>query len=264
MGVRRRLLRNWPIEVYDYDKKSITDEAVGGIDLRRGCWIHCKCNVTLKTTHYSLYSWKNHEMSKTHMDHNQKNEGGKSQPHVTSGESQPQVTSCSSQSISHSSPLSIQNSAKISVEGLQSQEYDSLVFIRRDLYRNKQHQARHERDVSNVINAMTSLITDQQSDIKTLLDKVYEMKNEIQGLKHDLTVIRQREKQRMQAPHKETATTISYTAHRASPSHVLSRNATRFRIFQMTPTYNRVRKTRSRMSDMDIFERRFNLHNAAD
>ena len=32
----------WPLEVYDYEKKAITDEAVGGIDLHAGAWIHCK------------------------------------------------------------------------------------------------------------------------------------------------------------------------------------------------------------------------------
>jgi hypothetical protein len=42
MSKSRVTTLRWPTEVYDYDTQLITDAAVGGIDLRKGCWIHCK------------------------------------------------------------------------------------------------------------------------------------------------------------------------------------------------------------------------------
>eukprot|EP00644_Phytophthora_capsici_P014683 jgi/Phyca11/128799/e_gw1.78.93.1 len=142
----------WPIEVYDYERKAITDAAVGGIDLRRGHWIHCKwCNSTLKTTPFSLASWRTHEKGQLHCTHKQEFDSSASQPHFN---------------------------------------FESLKVVRRDLYQNKQQQARYERDVTKVINAMTSLVSDQQNDLDALQLQMRAMTREMEGLKRQVTFLR--------------------------------------------------------------------------
>ncbi|KAL4102403.1 hypothetical protein PRIC1_006148 [Phytophthora ramorum] len=92
----------WPSEVYDYEREMITDAAVGGVDLRKGAWIHCKrCNSTLKMSAcFSLTSWKNHLRGKTHLSHEEE---------FLPGSSQPQFVSISSQSSVHSSVSGFQD-----------------------------------------------------------------------------------------------------------------------------------------------------------
>ncbi|EEY65015.1 uncharacterized protein PITG_16470 [Phytophthora infestans T30-4] len=143
---------HWSMEVYDYERRTITDTAVGGIDLRKGCWIHCKwCNSTLQTTAFSLKSWEMHQTRKTHLLRGQRLLGECSQPQF---------------------------------------EIESLMLVRRDLHLNKQHQARYERDVTNVINAMTSLVSDQHKDLDTLQLQVHDMTREVAGLKKQVEGLR--------------------------------------------------------------------------
>lgn len=215
-----------------------------------------RCNSTLKTDFFSLASWKSHKKRKTHLIRVQE---------IMDGGSQPQFISCSSQSSAHSSTSSFQ---KPLLGSQSSQDHDSLMFVRRDLHKNKQHQARHERDVNNVINAMTSLITDQQSDLNTLQHKVHDMKCEIQGLKKDLGRLSRKENQQknVRAPQKEVVATTSYTTQRTPANRGFTvqtqgghDNGAHFRISQKACSSNNKAKKRNSMSDMDIFEKRFRL-----
>ncbi|POM73967.1 Hypothetical protein PHPALM_9131 [Phytophthora palmivora] len=142
----------WPAEVYDYERKTITDVAVGGIDLRKGSWIHCKwCNSTLKTTSFSLITWRSHQRRQTHRAREKE---------------------------------FLENNLQLPID------HESLILVRRDLQKNKQHQACYERDVNNVINAMTTLVTDQQSDLDSLQHQVQDLTRQIQGLKKEIEILR--------------------------------------------------------------------------
>ncbi|CAI5728065.1 unnamed protein product [Peronospora destructor] len=255
MSKKRCALVTWSNEVYDYEKHVITDEAVGGIDVRKGRWIHCKwCNTTLKTTLFSLVSWKTHKKRKTHLIHEQK---------AVDGGLQPQIISCSSQSSARSS---VQDTPKMELGSQVSQDHESLVFVRRDLYKNKQDQARHERDVNNVINAMTSLITDQQSDLNSLQDKVHDMEDKIQELKKDLEIFRRKKNQQtnMRAPQKKKTATTSFTAQYIPESRDFGRqtqgghnNTAWYKIYGKSSSNDKTMKRST--SDMDSFEKRFRL-----
>ncbi|CAH0478016.1 unnamed protein product [Peronospora belbahrii] len=259
MSKKRCSVNKWSIEVYDYERKAITDEAVGGIDLRRGYWIHCKwCNTTLKTTSFSLVSWKCHTKTKTHLVREQK---------TGDGSSQPQVISCSSQSSVHSLTTSLQESGKVSLGGQSIEDHESLMLVRRDLYKNKQDQARHEKDVNNVINAMTNLITEQQSDLNSLQDKVYDMKHEIQELKKELHIFhcKKTEQKNMRAPQKKIAALTSFTTRHIPESRGFPKktegghnNGAWFRSSGKNSSSNN-NKMKRNTSDMDNFEKRFRL-----
>ncbi|CAI5735778.1 unnamed protein product [Hyaloperonospora brassicae] len=257
----------WPLEVYDYGAKAITDEAVGGIDLHGGGWIHCKwCNTTLKTTSFSLGSWTTHKKTKTHVICGQKTVGRDLL--------QPQVISCSSQSSAHSSMSSTMDTRKLVSGSHLLLDQDSLLLVRRHLYKNKQHQWRLERDVNHVINAMTSLVTDQQSDLTTLRDKMNDMAQEIQRLRNDLETLRRKRRQQPAPPLQhnvrarptEIAAPTSYvTPRRLSASYGRVSHAIKHepRTRQTVPTSNSKRSKRMAMmgslSDMDDFEKRFQL-----
>ncbi|CAH0488332.1 unnamed protein product [Peronospora farinosa] len=248
MSKKRCALNTWPIEVYDYERKVITDEAVGGIDLRRG-----RCNTTLKTTLFSLVSWKTHKKRKTHSIHQQKAVDGGSQPQIISSSSQSSVLSL------------VQDTPKIVLGSQVSQDHESLMFVRRDLHKSKQHQAQHERDVNNVINAMTSLITDQQSDLSSLQDKVHDMEDKIQELKKDLEIFRCKKNQQtnMRAPQKKRTATTSFTTHYIPESRDFGRqtqghdNNTWYKISGKSSSNNKTMKRST--SDMNSFEKRFQL-----
>ncbi|EGZ19239.1 hypothetical protein PHYSODRAFT_488260 [Phytophthora sojae] len=161
MSRKRDAPSRWPAEVYDYERRVITDPAVGGLDLRKGSWIHCKwCNTTLAlkvVNSYSLASWNTHQKGKKHCGHEQEFLGGGSQPQL---------------------------------------HHLQLMRVRRELQQSKQYQARHERDVANVINAMTNLISDQQGDLNSLQHRVSDMMHEIEALKKELERIQQKDQQR--------------------------------------------------------------------
>uniref|UniRef100_A0AAV1TVV4 BED-type domain-containing protein n=1 Tax=Peronospora matthiolae TaxID=2874970 RepID=A0AAV1TVV4_9STRA len=250
----------WPLEVYDYEKEAVTDEAVGGIDLHAGAWIHCKwCNTTLPTTSHSLSRWKTHKKTKTHVKCKQKSVEGELFV-------QPQIISCSSQS---SVSSSVDPPQLLSGSQLPLLDQDSLLFVRRHLYKNKQHQSRHERDVSNVINAMTSLVTDQQSDLTTLQDKMLDMTQQIQQLKKELEMLRRKRSQQqnnVQARPPEIDASTPYAAfHRtqfASLGRPENTHKQGSRTKQTRPSSSSKRSKRmtmGSMSDMDEFEKRFQL-----
>ncbi|KAI9991683.1 hypothetical protein PInf_017032 [Phytophthora infestans] len=239
---------HWSMEVYDYERRTITDTAVGGIDLRKGCWIHCKwCNSTLQTTAFSLKSWEMHQTRKTHLLRGQRLLGECSQP---------QFVTCSQSSI-HTSTSSQPGTPMSLLELQPSQEIESLMLVRRDLHLNKQHQARYERDVTNVINAMTSLVSDQHKDLDTLQLQVHDMTREVAGLKKQVEGLRH--KKQVRTPQKEIARPIS---RRNPDSHVSSvrsyTNEGRFRVPKKA-TITKKPKPRRTMTEMDIFEKRFRL-----
>ncbi|POM78729.1 Hypothetical protein PHPALM_3710 [Phytophthora palmivora] len=244
----------WPAEVYDYERKTITDVAVGGIDLRKGNWIHCKwCNSTLKTTSFSLITWRSHQRRQTHRAREKE---------FLENNLQLPIVSCSSQSSVHSSAPTLKDT-QATLPGIQSsQDHESLVLVRRDLQNNKKHQARYERDVNNVINAMTTLVTDQQSDLDSLQHQVQDLTRQIQGLKKEIEILRRKERQ--QKSRKEVVTT-SFSSHRIPGSHVIGLktksdlcNGERFKIPRKTRSNNTAIK-RNSMTDMDLFEKRFRL-----
>ncbi|KAG2775335.1 hypothetical protein PC129_g10022 [Phytophthora cactorum] len=249
---------HWSMEVYDYERKTITDASVGGIDLRKGCWIHCKwCNSTLKTPAFSLTIWKTHQGRRKHLIHGQK---------FLDDTSQPPFVTCSSQSSAHSSTSSMPGTPR-SLLGIQSsQEHESLMLVRRDFHLNKQHQARYERDVTNVINAMTSLVSDQQGDLDTLQLQVDGMTREIEGLKKQVEVLRRNERQRqVRAPQKEVVRSTSCASQRIPASHALNVRSysgyspeARLKIPQKVAATKK-RKIRLSMTEMDLFEKRFRL-----
>ncbi|KAH7460801.1 hypothetical protein KRP22_007639 [Phytophthora ramorum] len=240
----------WPSEVYDYEREMITDAAVGGVDLRKGAWIHCKrCNSTLKMSAcFSLTSWKNHLRGKTHLSHEEE---------FLPGSSQPQFVSISSQSSVHSSVSGFQDVPGTVVTSQLSQDHE-LMFVRRDLHHNKQHQARYQRDVSNVISAMTSLITDQQSDLDALQHTVADMTSKILALQKDVERLRHKEEQKkpVQVPPKKVAATVSYSNQRKRKISVEVQGGRSNR-----GSYNNSQKKgkEKTLTDMDIFEKRFQL-----
>ncbi|KAF1793374.1 hypothetical protein GQ600_7942 [Phytophthora cactorum] len=146
-----------------------------------------------------------------------------------------------------------------SLLGIQSsQEHESLMLVRRDFHLNKQHQARYERDVTNVINAMTSLVSDQQGDLDTLQLQVDGMTREIEGLKKQVEVLRRNERQRqVRAPQKEVVRSTSCASQRIPASHALNPEA-RLKIPQKVAATKK-RKIRLSMTEMDLFEKRFRL-----
>ncbi|KAE8893472.1 hypothetical protein PF005_g14796 [Phytophthora fragariae] len=263
MSRKRDAPARWPAEVYDYERRVITDAAVGGLDLRKGCWIHCKwCNTTLAlkvANSFSLTSWSTHQKGKTHRGHEQEFLGGSSQP---------QLISCSSQSSVRSSTSTFQNVCRTPT-GSQSPQYNQqLIRVGRELHQSKQYQARHERDVANVINAMTSLISDQQGDLDSLHRQVNDMTHEIEALKKDVERLRRQEGQqrRVQSPQKKVVTTTSYTCTAKPESRMIfagaqgSRNtAGHYRIKPKTQNKNSSCNKRNSVTDMDIFEKRFRL-----
>ncbi|ETL79827.1 hypothetical protein L917_19617 [Phytophthora nicotianae] len=249
---------HWPKEVYDYGQKTITDAAVGGIDLRKGCWIHCKwCNMTLKTPAFSLVMWKTHQQRRKHLLHEQK---------ILNDSSQPPFVTCSSQASVHSSTSSMPGTPT-SLLGLQSsQEHESLMLVRRDLHLNKQHQARYQRDVTNVINAMTSLVSDQQGDLDTMQRQVNDMTNEVEDLKKQVEILRRKERQKqVGAPQYEVIRPDSRTPRRIPASHALSvKTNGDYSKERQLKNPQKVAKTkkpkiRHSMTEMDLFEKRFQL-----
>lgn len=226
------------------------DAAVGGIDLRKGCWIHCKwCNTTLKTTPFSLTSWKIHERRKTHVANGQIAADGCSQPHI--------VTS-SSQSSAHGSPTSFLGTPKTPLSIQSSSDYNTLMLVKRDLHQNKQQQARYERDVTNVINAMTSLVSDQQSDMDSLRCLVQNMRREIEGLKSQVAFLRQKRKQNAQPPRKSASRTEFYDFQQSLRNNEFSVRCQDLQRCNKVSKTMRV-KTKASMTDMDLFEKRFRL-----
>ncbi|OWZ05035.1 hypothetical protein PHMEG_00022954 [Phytophthora megakarya] len=218
MSMNHPIPMGWPVEVYDYEKKTITDEAVGGIDLRKGSWIHCKwCNSTLKTTSFSLVAWQSHQRRRTHLVHEQR------------GGSQPVI------------------------------DHELLMVVRRDLHKNKQRQSRYERDVRHVINAMTNLVSDQQSDLRSLQHKVQNMVRQMGTLKKEVEILRRNERQqKSKAIQKEVGITSQWNpvGHLKAKSGLS--NGGRYNISQKPRNNNKIRK-RNSMSDMDLFEKRFQL-----
>ncbi|KAG1697362.1 hypothetical protein DVH05_016644 [Phytophthora capsici] len=242
----------WPIEVYDYERKAITDAAVGGIDLRRGHWIHCKwCNSTLKTTPFSLASWRTHEKGQLHCTHKQE---------FVSSASQPHFVSCT-QSSAQESQSSLSDTQRALVRAQSSQNFESLKVVRRDLYQNKQQQARYERDVTKVINAMTSLVSDQQNDLDALQLQMRAMTREMEGLKRQVTFLRRKENQQenTRAPQHEDVAT-PYNAKRYRAKQKTQRDCNIERLFQIPHKAVSVKKTKiDCFTEMDIFEKRFRL-----
>ncbi|CEG46968.1 uncharacterized protein PHALS_03636 [Plasmopara halstedii] len=222
------------------------DTAVGGIDLRKGCWIHCKwCNSTLKTTPFSLTSWKLHERRKSHIVNGQKS---------ADSWSRPQSTMNSSQASTQGSTLSLSETPKTSLEFHSSQDMNSLTLFRRDFYQNKQKQDRYARDVTNVINAMTSLVSEQHSDIETLNDLVLDMRREIEGLKSQVENLRLKRKQDMAASRKRINKASFHDFNQIASRHVPSVRAQNHKI-----AYAMNAAPKTNMTDMDIFEKRFRL-----
>ncbi|KAK1944449.1 hypothetical protein P3T76_004361 [Phytophthora citrophthora] len=239
------------MKVYDYERKVITDAAVGGIDLRRGHWIHCKwCNSTLKTTSFSLVSWRTHEKGQLHNTHKQE---------FLSSASQPHLVSCT-QSSAQESPSSLPDTPRALVQVQSSQNYESLVVVRRDLHLNKQQQARHERDVTKVINAMTSLVSDQQNDLDALQFQMRNMKREMESLKRQVTFLRRKENQQKnsRAPQHEDAAT-SYSVKRIRPREKTQGDCNNGRRFVPQKTANIKTTKMECFTEMDIFEKRFRL-----
>ena len=181
---------------------------------------------------------------------------------------QPQIISCSSQS---SASSSMDPPKLLSGSQLPLLDQDSLLFVRRHLYKNKQYQSRHERDVKNVINAMTSLVTDQQSDLTTLQDKMLDMTQQIQLLKKELETLRRKRSQQqsnVRARPPERVASTSYTAHHRTQFASLGRPENTHkqgsRTKQTRPSSSSSSKRSKRMamgsmSDMDEFEKRFQL-----
>ncbi|KAL3660658.1 hypothetical protein V7S43_014412 [Phytophthora oleae] len=243
----------WPIEVYDYERKAITDAAVGGIDLRKGHWIYCKwCNSTLKTTPFSLASWRTHEKVQTHRLHEQE---------LLSGGSQPHFVSCT-QSTAQGSPSSLPDT-QMNLKGVQSsQDYEAFMAVRRDLHQSKQHQARYARDVTNVINAMTSLVSDQQNDLDALQHQMHNMTREMEGLKRQVEIFRRTENQQKstRASQNEvvaaTSNNVKRVPARETPRSVFIEK--RFQIPTKTASVKTINKMDS-FSEMNIFEKRFRL-----
>jgi hypothetical protein len=229
-----------------------------------------RCNSTLKTCAFSLAGWRMHQTEKLHQLRGTELVASASQPQVISCSSQSSARSFSSQTSVRSLPANIQDS-RVSVLGGQSPQNDaSLVLVRRDLHLNKQHQARYERDVANVVNSMTSLIADQQSDIDQLQHKVHDMTREIQGLKKNVELLRRKERQQrdVQPPPRRKATTNSYPCQRKPASRRVPVKAQggqnkgmRFRINTIphTTTSSKNSYKNTGMTDMDIFEKRFQL-----
>ncbi|KAG7389868.1 hypothetical protein PHYPSEUDO_009382 [Phytophthora pseudosyringae] len=259
MSKKNSVAAHWPMEIYDYERKAITDAAVGGVDLRKGCWIHCKwCNSTLKTTSFSLATWRAHQKVKAH----------RIQAHELLGSgSHPQFVSCSSQSSVYSSTSSLPDTQKTFLGIQSSQDHESLVRVCRDLHQNRQHQARYERDVTSVINAMTSLVTDQQSDLNTLQLEVNDMTREIEGLKEQVGVLRRNGNQQknVRAPQKVVVAASQNTSQRIPASRMLTvkaqstrNNEERFKIPHKAASTKKTNK-RNSMTEMDVFEKRFRL-----
>ncbi|KAJ8524434.1 hypothetical protein ON010_g16684 [Phytophthora cinnamomi] len=240
----------WPPEVYDYERRVITDAAVGGLDLRKGSWIHCKC--------YSLASWITHQKGKTHRGHEQEFLGGGLQP---------QHISCSSQASARTSPPNSQDLCKSPARSQSPQQHlRTLMRVRHELHQNKQYQARHERDVANVINAMTSLISDQQGDLESLQNQVNDMAHEIEALKKDVGRLRRQgnQQRREQAPQRKVVATAPYSCTPKSSGHGEAQgHRSTEGYFKIKPKKTQNKNSncnkRNSVTDMDIFEKRFRL-----
>ncbi|GMG16200.1 unnamed protein product [Phytophthora fragariaefolia] len=219
-----------------------------------------RCNTTLAlkaANSYSLDSWKAHQTRKTHCDHEQKFLG-----------SQPQLVSSSSQSSVHSSTSNVQDSSKISAGSQPSQYYQELRHVRRELQRSKHYQARHERDVANVINALTSLVSDQQGDLDSLQRQVNEMTEEIEALKKDVERLRRKEIQQRRVPavpQKKVPTTKPFShppksVSRSGFGKVQGKQNTGGH-YKIKPMALKIKssKRNNNLTDMDIFEKRFRL-----
>ncbi|KUF98574.1 SPX domain-containing protein 1 [Phytophthora nicotianae] len=145
-------------------------------------------------------------------------------------------------------------------------EHESLMLVRRDLHLNKQHQARYQRDVTNVINAMTSLVSDQQGDLDTMQRQVSDMTNEVEDLKKQVEILRRKERQKqVRAPQYEVIRPDSRTPRRIPASHALSvKTNGDYSKERQLKNPQKVAKTkkpkiRHSMTEMDLFEKRFQL-----
>ncbi|GMF24926.1 unnamed protein product [Phytophthora lilii] len=143
------------------------------------------------------------------------------------------------------------------------QDYESVVLVRRDLHQSKQHQARHERDVTNVINAMTNLIADQQDELDSLQHQIQDMTREIGTLKNDVKQlkIKQAQLKSSSASQKKVATAVLKSSHRKPVTFEFGADAQhyphhkdRVKTFSISS-----KKKRNTVTDMDIFEKRFRL-----
>ncbi|TDH71076.1 hypothetical protein CCR75_004679 [Bremia lactucae] len=203
--------------------------------------------MTLGTTSFSLASWKSHQKTEMHNKQMQIYSDNCSQP--------PKVTSSSESSV-YCTSQSLATTQETSLELQVSQDHQSLILIKRDVHQNKQQLTRYERDVTNVINAMTNLVSDQQKDMDALQLLVHDMRTQIEGLKKKVDFFRAKNRSKNAQEIRRPTSILSQSF---PANYVLSMSPQNYERRYQNSQRVMKDKTRSSMSEMDMFEKRFRL-----
>ncbi|KAG7402237.1 hypothetical protein PHYBOEH_003496 [Phytophthora boehmeriae] len=250
----------WPSEIYDYEQGTITAEGVGGLDIHEGRWILCECcDSELKVLPpFSITGWEAHKKTKTHLMHKEKFENGPSQAHNVSF----------SQSSNCSTPPAFQKEKTVCSPIARAEELDMLAEIRHDLEIQKHQQRQYEREVKDVIDAMTSLIGDQQNDLGNLRLQIHSMASAMESFRREIADLRQKDRRQkvVQPSQQKPYTAHSFTSKQKTTSRKFStkiqgdRDRGRRSLSNKKESkYSDVGVTDNSFIDMDIFEKRFHL-----